>query len=125
MITLNNKFEIGETAWTYKPVPITTECPFCKGTKSIQTLFGLVTCKNCYGTGVYKSSQTYLAPAQVKIHSIRASIHKEHTEIKYKVIPINLSDNINNRTETSIFKTEQEAQEYCKTKNEKEKNYGN
>jgi RecJ-like exonuclease len=116
MHTIENKFEVGEVCYsTYrKHIPYT--CPICEGKGKFQHNGYDIHCKNCNGTGKLHNSQQYIMePCKVKVKRIIASIWSNHISIKYKVDAVDdYSIPARNRGEASLFKTLEEAEEYCK-----------
>ena len=119
MNQIDNKFNIGDKAWTTIRIPYTKnyKCPACNGTGKLQLNDYEIPCKQCCGKGSLESVVAYiLTPVEVTIYRIIASIWKDHTTVKYKF----LHQSIKNRTEQSLFHTKEEAEDYCKKCNMKE-----
>ena len=118
MITVDNKFEIGEKAYTSYRVPVQYKCPVCEGNgKFIHNGYEM-RCVKCSSTGyLHDSRVTTLEPTEVTIRSIKASINGNSISIKYKV---SCDKNVSNRSQGGLFKTLEEAKEYCKLANTKE-----
>lgn len=124
MFEVDNKFEIGEECWSYYRKPTHYECPICKGKgKFIYNGYD-IGCKNCNCTGkLHNPKQSVAEPCIVKIRSIKVSRNfEEVNSVKYVVNPIGeyLGVNVKNRGESNLFKTDEEAQEYCKAVNQKQ-----
>lgn len=120
MIEVNNKFEIGEEVYTGVRVPVKYKCPICEGQgKFIHNSYE-VKCSNCCGSGkLHNSHQFLLEPTKVKVRRIIASIWKDVVTVKYKV---DCSEaNVRNRSETSLFRSLEEVEQYCKECNMKER----
>ena len=118
MITVDNKFEVGEKAYTGYRVPITYKCPICEGDGKFEHNGYEVQCKKCNGLGKLPDAHNMLlAPAEVTVSSVKMSYGGEHTIIKYK---LRSNKNISNRSESMMFKTIDEAENYCKCVNTKE-----
>ena len=118
MYTVNNKFEIGEECYTVVREKIKCECPICKGNGRFIYNNYEIKCKQCNQTGSIQANQTVLVVCKVKVRRIIASIWKDEITIKYKVD--NIDDfyrSIRNRGEKSLFKTIEEAKEYCREVN--------
>lgn len=121
MYTIENKFEIGEECYTCYRKPIHYECPICKGKGNFIYNGYEIWCKRCNGTGkLHDKKQTVLAVCKVKIRRIIASICDNEITIKYKVNNIDTDFRVNNRSENNLFKSLEEAEEYCKSVNKKE-----
>lgn len=118
MIVVDNKFEIGEKAFTTYRIPVEYKCPICEGKGSFVHNGYEVHCKNCNGSGKIKNMQvTVLDVTEVTIASIRVTCNRNDIHVKYKV---NSDKNVRNRSEKGLFKTLMEAEEYCKQVNTKE-----
>ena len=118
MYTVDNKFEIGEECYTVIREPIQFECPICKG-KGEFTYNGYeIKCKQCDGSGkLYNAKQSVLKVCKVKIRRMIVSIWENTMTIKYKVNSVGQIMNAKNRYESNLFKTYEEAEEYCKAVN--------
>ena len=118
MYTVNNKFEIGEECFTTVRKVVKCECPVCKG-KGKFTYNGYeIKCKQCEGTGKIDTHQTIVAPCKVQVRRMKATIWKDVIAIKYMVNLIATCKedallNVRNRQENGLFKTFEEAEEYC------------
>lgn len=119
MLSVNNKFNIGDKLFTYYRKNYEAECPFCHGSGSLNIHDHdvdtpiTIKCKNCYGQGVIKTNITYVSPIQVKVDKIKATISKDCTSVKYKVHSLDPLVNVTNRSETTLFSTLEEVQEVC------------
>lgn len=118
MYTINNKFEIGEECYAACREQIECECPVCKGSKKIIYNGYEIPCKQCDQTGKIRTNQSVLVPCKVKVTRVSAVIWKEHMAVKYKVVCIDdVLRSVNNRQENGLFKTLEEAEEYCRNVN--------
>lgn len=118
MITVDNKFQIGEEAYTGVRVPVKYKCPICEGEGKFLHNGYEVRCSNCCGSGkLHNAHQFLLEPVKVRVRRIIASIWKDVTTIKYKVDCTEI--HIRNRSETTLFRTLEEAERYCKECNTK------
>lgn len=118
MFTVNNKFEIGEECWTYYTKNVKCECPVCKGKGKFVYNGYEIGCKQCNQTGKISANQTVVEPCKVKIRRIKVSKWNEAVSIKYCLDSIgNIYINVRNRSEQSLFKTEEEAINKCKSIN--------
>lgn len=118
MITVNNKFEVGENAFTVYRVPVKFKCPICEGNGKFEHNGYEVECKKCNGTGMlHDPHNTLLAPTEVTVSSIKISFNGTKISIRYKVYS---SKNVNSRSEETMFKTLEETESYCKCVNTKE-----
>lgn len=120
MIEVNNKFEIGEEVYTGVRVPIKYKCPICEGQGKFMHNGYEVRCSNCCGSGkLHNSHQFLLEPVKVKIYRINASVWNDVITVKYRV---NCDEaNVRNRSETALLRSFEEAEQYCKECNTKEK----
>lgn len=119
MIEVNNKFNIGEEVYTGVRVPVKYKCPICEGDGKFLHNGYEVRCNNCCGSGkLHDAHQFLLEPVKVKIRRIIASIWNDVVTVKYKLDCA--ETNVNNRAETTLFKTFEEAEQYCKECNTKE-----
>lgn len=116
MYTVENKFEIGEECYSVYRQPVDYKCPVCDGKGQFKYNGYDVWCKNCNGTGkLHNPKQSVLAVCKVKIKRIVASIWSDQITIKYKIDGVDefKYENIRNRSENSLFKTQEEAEKYC------------
>ena len=122
MYTVNNKFEIGEECYSVHRTMTEHECPFCKGDGKIICNGYYISCGTCHGTGKIKNpKETVLAVVKVRVRRLIVSIWKDQITVKYKVDCIDdICRNIRNRSETSLFKTIEEAEQYCLEVNTKQ-----
>lgn len=120
MYQIDNKFEIDEICWTPGRKNIYVNCPICAGKKDFVFEEMKIVCRACNKDGKVMSNRTFLVPVKVKIRRIRTSIWKDCIDIKYKVDCLDVDVNVNNRQEKMLFKTEEEAKEYCEKANNSE-----
>lgn len=122
MYVLDNNFEIGEECYTAIREPINCECPVCKGVGRFSYNGYDVDCKQCNGSGKIRiKNQMMLTVCKVRIKRIIVSIWNNHSSVKYKVDNIDNSFlNVKNRRESTLFKTIEEAEEYCRLANTKQ-----
>lgn len=122
MITVSNKFEIGEECYTVYRKPIHYKCPICEGNGKFQYNGYDIWCRNCNGTGkLHNAKQFVLDVCKVRVRRIFASIWNDQTTIKYRVdLLSDISCKVNNRSENNLFKTKEEAEKYCVAVNTKE-----
>ena len=122
MYTVNNKFEIGEECYSVYRKPTHYKCPVCEGKGTFLHNGYEVWCKNCSGSGKLHNPKQYVMDiCKVRVRRIIASIWNNHITVKYKVDPVgDPFANINNRSETNLFKTSEEAAVYCEAVNSKE-----
>lgn len=114
MYTVNNKFEIGEECYTVVRELIKCECPVCKCDGKFTYNGYEIKCKQCNGTGKIDTNQSILTPCKVRVKRIKVAIWKDAFSIKYGVNCIdNVLRNVNNRQESSLFKTIEEAEKHC------------
>ena len=115
MYTIDNKFEIGEECYSVYRKPTHYTCPICEGNGKFLHNGYEVWCKNCHGSGKLQNPHQYVMDVcKVKVRRIMASIFKDVVTIKYKVDVINdCTINVKNRGESNLFKTAEEAEQYC------------
>lgn len=110
MLQVDNKYFIGDTAYTYARVPIHVDCPICGGKGVFITVNGYdVKCQNCQGSGKIKIEQHILEPCKVKIRGIKLSYNQfNQLSITYKVSCE--THNVKSRSEHLLYPTMEEAQ---------------
>lgn len=116
MYTINNKFELGEECWSTYREKTVYKCPICNGKTEIVYKRYRVPCPACDGKGFEESSKYALIQCKVKIKRVIASIGENEIDIRYNVEPIGnnwFNINIKHRNKSMLFKTEQEAINYC------------
>lgn len=118
MITVDNKFEIGEECYSVyrEPIYYNYKCPICEGNGKFKHNGYDICCKNCDGTGKmqHNAAQTVLAVCKIQIRRMDAYICDKQTKISYHVTPVDYAvTNIKKRSESTIFKTEDDAEKYC------------
>ena len=122
MYTVENRFDVGEECYTVCRETTKYKCPFCEGKGTKEYNGYEIPCRNCNGTGKLDNpKETVLVVCKIKVRRLIASIWKDQITIKYKVDCIDdIYRNIRNRSETSLFKTVEEAEKYCVDVNTKE-----
>lgn len=123
MYIVNNKFEIGEECYSVYRKPTHYKCPVCEGNGKFLHNGYEVWCRNCSGSGKLHNPKQYVMDiCKVRVRRIIASIWNEHiATVKYKVDSVgDLFVKVNNRSETNLFKTEEEANAYCEAVNTKQ-----
>ena len=122
MYTVENKFEVGEECYTVCRTTTKYKCPFCEGNGKKEYNGYEIPCSNCRGTGKLDNpKETVLVVCKVRVRRLIASIWKGQMTIKYKVDCVDdILRNIRNRSETSLFKTVEEAERYCVEVNTKQ-----
>lgn len=121
MYIIDNKFEIGEECYTVYRKPIHYTCPICEGSGKFLHNGYEVWCKNCSGSGkLHNAHQFVMDVCTVKVRRIITSIFNSEITIKYRIDVIDDSRaRINSRSETTMFKTLDEAAQYCADVNTK------
>ena len=112
MFTVDNKFEIGEEAYTVYRKPTHYKCPVCEGDGKFLHNGYEVLCRNCNGTGKLHNPKQYVMEiCNVRVRRIKVSKWENTISIKYCVT----SDiaNVKNRNENNLFATIEEAEKYC------------
>ena len=115
MFTVDNKFEIGEEAYTVHRKLVNYKCPVCEGKGTFEHNGFEIWCKNCNGTGkLHNAKQYILEVCKVKVRRIKVSIFESVKTIKYTVAPVDPPKiGVKNRIENNMFKTKEEAEKYC------------
>lgn len=115
MYTIDNKFEIGEECYSVYRKPVNYKCPFCNGNGKLIHNGYEIHCKSCNGSGELRNPRQYVMDVcKVKVKRAIVSIWATHMSIKYKVECVDdYSINVTNRSETTLFKTLEEAEKYC------------
>lgn len=119
MFEVDNKFEVGEECWSYYRKNVKIECPVCKGQGYFKYSGYNISCKQCGSTGKIATQQTVTEPCKVKVRRIKVSKWSDVETIKY-CVSADWNIPCRNRSENALFKTEEEAKEYCKAVNQKE-----
>lgn len=123
MYTINNKFEIGEECFSAYRKPVHYKCPVCEGEGHFMHNGYEVHCKNCNGSGkLHNANQFVMDICRVRVRRIIASVFGGAVTIKYKVDVVPWSEfdawvRVNNRSEGTLFKSLEEAREYCERVN--------
>lgn len=110
IVELKNKYCIGEEVYTGMKIPAHYKCPICEGNGKFYYRGFEIRCTNCNGTGVIHK-HFEMKPVKVKIRRIDISIMGAREEIKYRLD--NNSANIKMRSERAVFKTYDDAENYC------------
>lgn len=119
MLQINNRYEIGDTAYTYVRVPIIVDCPICQGNGVFTHNNYEIKCQNCNGSGKVHLKQQILEPCKVKIRGIKISVNQYlQTTITYKVSCETQS--VKSRTEHLLYSTIEEAQTHAELINKGE-----
>lgn len=125
MITVNNKFEIGEECYSVYRKPTHYNCPICEGKGEFIHNWYMIRCNNCSGTGkLHNPKQSVLAVCEVRVRRVLCAISEDQMTIRYRVngIKDDLFVKIKNRSENNLFKTREEAEKYCIEVNSKQVN---
>ena len=117
MLSVNNKFKIGEECYTAYRKPIHYKCPICEGNGRFKHNGYDILCKNCNGSGkLHNPKQFVMEVCKVRVRRVMASIGSNESVISYKIDFID-TDNIyiksKKRSENYLYKTHEEAQMYC------------
>lgn len=121
MYEIDNKFEIGEECFSVYKKPIHYLCPICEGNGKFMHNGYEVWCRKCSGSGkLHDAHKSVMAACKVRVRRIIASIFNGAITIKYKVDGVDeVYGKINNRSQSNLFKTVDEAMQYCKDVNDK------
>lgn len=115
MFTVENKFEVGEECYTTYRKPVHYSCPICEGDGSFMHNGYEIRCKKCCGTGkLHDYNQYVMEVCKVRIKRIKVTRLEHVNSIKYMVVALEpMNANVNNRSESNLFKTKEEAEQYC------------
>ena len=121
MYTIDNKFEPGEECWTVYRMKTKYKCLVCEGAGKFTYNGYEIPCRQCEQTGLIENwAQTVLTVGTVRVGKIIVNINDD-VNIKYKVHPVDTDTyKIKNRSEKALFKTREEAEEYCMAVNKGE-----
>lgn len=119
MYTIDNKFELEEECWSVYREKIKYKCPICNGKTEIIYKGYKIPCPACDGKGFEESSKCVMTPCKVKIKRVIASMGENEIDIRYNVNNW-FNINVKHCNESMLFKTEEEATEYCIAVNKKE-----
>lgn len=123
MYTIDNKFEIGEECYSVYKAPLHYKCPICEGKGSFVYNGYIIECRECKGTGTLRTpGQTVHVVCKVRIRWMKVSIHKDVVNVKYKVEALTETyGKVTSRSEKTLFKTREEAEQYCVEVNTKQR----
>ena len=115
MFTVENKFEVGEECYTTYRKPVHYSCPICEGNGSFMHNGYEIRCKKCCGTGkLHDYNQYVMEVCKVRIKRIKVTRWEHVNSIKYMVVALEpMNANVNNRSESNLFKTKEKAEQYC------------
>lgn len=121
MYIINNKFEIGEECFSVYRKPVKYKCPICEGEGHFMHNGYEIRCRNCNGTGkLHNAHQFTMDICKVRVKRVIVNMFNEMMTIKYKVDLVIKDDElnfmgtrVNNRSESNLFKTREEAEKYC------------
>lgn len=119
-VNLNAKFGIGEEVYTIVQKKFSMPCSMCNAKKVITYNNVTTKCPNCHGTGKFEVNKMIWSVVDTihEVSTIKASINKCTTTVKYKVSPKTGFGATLNRCEASLFLTKSEAQHECDKRNE-------
>ena len=109
MYVVNNRYGIGDNAWTIKRIPVIDECPYCKGNGLVIQNGREVPCAFCDRIGMIGKQKTMIKAVQVVVNSITIRISQNETEVRYKVKQKSNGET-NSRTERLLYNTRKEAE---------------
>lgn len=117
MISVENKFEIGQEVYIVRKMREKTVCPACDGI-GYKIINGYkFSCRECYGTGyLHSKNKIYRVDEKDKIDRIKIFMYIENGEMK-TVVKYKLK-NGNEFVKRSLFATREEAEARCKELNE-------
>lgn len=120
MIEINPKFEIGEEVYTITQKKLTMLCPMCSASKVVTYNGVTVKCPNCCGTGEFETNKRVwdIVNEAQEIKTVKATITKYGSTVKYKLNPKTGYGSVLSRSEETLFKTKEDAQQECNKRNE-------
>lgn len=117
MITIDNKYELGQEVYVIKKARVSHKCPACDGIGYKMFNDYKFSCSECYGRGkLYDNKKIYMAHEKDKIDRIKIFRYFENGELK-TVVKYKLK-NGDEFVERSLFATREEAEARCKELNE-------
>lgn len=117
MVTIDNKFDIGQEVYIVRKMREKTVCPACDGIGYKIFNDYKFSCRKCYGTGnLHSKNKIYMAYEKDKIDRIKIFMYIENDEMK-TVVKYKLK-NGTEFVERSLFATREEAEARCKELNE-------
>lgn len=116
---INNKYNIGDELYTVVRKPIKYDCPVCDGSGIFVHNGYDVKCPHCYGSGKLHDNKTLwcVANEKARIRRINISIWAETMTYKYKCDYMGSDCNVKNRSESNLFDTLEDAENWCKENN--------
>lgn len=118
MFVVDNKFNVGEECYSIYRGSTSVECPICEGTKKILYKGYTIHCNKCSYDGKIYTPEFVVC--KVKVKRIRTSRFlkengEEANDIRYVITPIEPTTmKGKKREEGKLFKTREEAEEFCK-----------
>lgn len=117
MISVENRFELGQEVYYIRKTRETTKCPACDGIGYKMFNDYKFSCRECYGRGkLYDNKKIYMAHEKDKIDRIKIFRYFENGELK-TVVKYKLKKG-DEFVERSLFTTREEAEARCKELNE-------
>ena len=123
MLSINNKFEIGQDVYVVHKCRTKEICPSCKGEGNKIIDGNIFTCQKCYGSGQLMGIKNYQVIGKDTIKRIKIYLEECGGEIK-SVVKYAFEDG-NDYTDAKLFITEEEAKARCKELNMDDSANGN
>jgi DnaJ-class molecular chaperone len=112
MITINNKFNVGDEIYTIVRVPLKYDCPVCKGTGAFVHNEHDIKCPRCCGSGkLHDNKMVNEATDKLIVTSLRVSFNGVDSSVRYKLHGNYKSKWIKHRAEDNIFACKEEAEQ--------------
>ena len=121
MFVVDNKFDVGEECYSVYRGFVSSKCPICEGAKKIVYKGYEIPCSKCNWNGEVAIKELGVCKVVIRRIKVTRFIREngeEANDIRYVVKPI--EPNIINgkkREETKLFKTYEEAKEFCEKAN--------
>ena len=123
MLSVDNKFEIGQDVYVVHKCRTKEICPACKGEGSKIIDGNIFTCQKCHSSGQLRDIKNYQVIGKDTIKKIRIYLDECGGEIK-SVVKYAF-ENGNDYTDAKLFITKEEAEECCKKLNMEDSANGN
>ena len=112
MITVENRFNVGDEVYTIIRVPLEYDCVACTGTGAFSHNEQNVLCPKCKGSGKISDESKSINEATdaLKITSFRAGFNGHAQSINYRLFGCYKDKWIKQRHEDNLYKTKSEAE---------------
>lgn len=112
-VKLNVKYGIGSEVYTVKQINFREECPYCKGLGKLNIEGLELMCPNCGGEGyieISKKKMYVVCDGVAVVKGLKIDVKKNGISYRYRV---GTSSGQYKRDNSTLFKTREEAEEYC------------